>query len=159
MSWVHDNQKAFVAGLGVVAWVLYMVGPTVLAKAKSVAVGVWPTVRGKANVANLLPLAFVAVVYLWPARDLPSPVIPARQPDIVDTCTASGRALLADALDKFASQKFDNDQAREDAVNEAILDVIEASYVPLNEEIAKAIKSNRVTDCADKIRKGELRSE
>lgn len=159
MSWLHENQKAFVAALGVVAWVLYMVGPTVVAKVKSVAVGAWPTVRTKATVANLLPLAFVAVVYLWPARDVPSPVVPARQPDIVDTCTASGRALLADALDTFASQKFDNDQAHEDAINESILDVIEASYVPLNAEIAKAIKANRVTDCADKIRKGELRSE
>lgn len=159
MSWLHENQKAVVAGLGVVAWLLYMVGPTVAAKARAAAVKAWPTVKTKATVANLVPLVFVAAVYLWPARESPSPVVPARQPDIVDTCTSSYRNLMADALDKFATLKFDNDQASEDAINESILDVIEASYVPFNDEIAKAIKANRVTDCAEKIRKGELRGE
>ena len=159
MQWFSENTRTAVAIAGVVLWVLYMVGPSVAAKAKSAAVTLWPTIRGKVSLAHVLPLVFVSAVYFWPMPAVPVPVDPPRAPDIVDTCTASGRALLADSLDTFAAKKFDSDQAKEDAINEAILDVIEASYVPLNEEITKAIKANRVTDCAEKIRKGELRSE
>jgi hypothetical protein len=94
---------------------------------------------------------------LLPTPNPVAPVIPQRVPDIVDRCGIAGRALLADALDEFAGKKFDTEQAREEAINEKIHDVIEASFVPLNEAIAAAIKANRVSDCADKIRKGELR--
>lgn len=160
MEFLQDNFRHVLALCGVLIWLSVMAGPWLVARTKATVVDWLHIVQAKTNLLNVAPLCFVLAVYFWPAgNSAVDPVTPQRIPDIVDTCTASGRALLADELDTFAAKKFDSDKAREDAINEAILDVIEASYVPLNEEIARAIKTNRVTDCADKLRKGELRSE
>lgn len=159
MQWITDHARHVLAASGVLIWLAVLAGPWIVAQTKSAALELIATVQRKTNLLNVAPVCFVVVVYLWPAPQQPAPVEPQRVPDIIDTCAASGRALLADALESFAGQKYDTEQDREDAINEKILDVIEASNAPIHEQIAKAIKAERIRDCADKIRKGELRSE
>jgi len=157
MEFLQDNFRHVLALCGVLIWLAVIAGPWLIDKTKSAAADWMDRIKSKTNLLNVAPICFVVAVYFWPSANAIGPVAPQRVPDIVDTCAASARALLADALDAFAAKKFDTDQAREDSINETILDVIEASNVPLHEEIGRAIKANRVVDCADKIRKGELR--
>ncbi len=159
MQWISENSRHVLAASGVLIWLAVMAGPWIVAQTKNAAAEFLATVQRKTNLLNVAPLCFVVAVYLWPTPAAPVPVEPPRVPDIVDTCAASGRVLLADALEDFATHKYDTDEAREEAINEKILDVVEAANEPLHEAIAKAIKTGRVSDCADRIRKGELRSE
>jgi hypothetical protein len=157
MQWIQNNPRMFLGIAGVVVWLAMQAGPSALSLGRKAVAAAWPKVK-QANLGKAWPLLLLVGVMFWPAdHPIVKPVEPARVPDIVDQCGASGRALLADALTDFAGQKFDTDQAREDAINEKIGDVIEASFSPLNEQIAKAIKFNRVTECAELIRKGDLR--
>lgn len=151
MQFIVQNLEALLMVGLVVWWLAQVAGPTLRAK--------WPAIRDKMTAKNLtLPVVAVvlALKHFSPVM-VPQPVTPQREPDIVDRCGIAGRALLADALEQFASKKFDTDQARETAINEKIHDVIEASFVPVNAAIASAIKAGRVTECAERIRKGELR--
>jgi len=159
MQWVTDNWRTVGAILSAVSWVLWQTGPAIARKTKAMAASVWPKIKANSGVFNgsLLPVIAALAFLLFPVDNPPAD--PQRVPDIMDTCGASGRALLADALDAFAAESFKDDQSREDAINEKILDVIEASYAPLHDEIAKAIQANNVTACAEKIRQGELRHE
>jgi hypothetical protein len=150
MNWISQNLEAVLLVGLVVWWLAQVAGPTLKAK--------WPAVKEKLTAKNLtLPVvaAILAVKHFSPAI-MPTPVNPQRQPDIVDRCGITGRSLLADTLVDFSRQSFSNDQEREDAINGKIHDVIEASFVPLNESIARAIKFNRVFEASEKIRKGEL---
>jgi hypothetical protein len=85
------------------------------------------------------------------------PVVPDRVPDLYDQCAAAGRILLCDELEKIASQTFKDVQDKEDAINNKILDVVDASFEPFNKSLAEAAKQNRLVDFAAKVRKGELR--
>jgi hypothetical protein len=160
MSWLQQNWQLAGCIAAVVMWLLQNFGKAAFTKVRDAFLLLKPKVDSKTTIFSAWPLLVFALLLgpkLLPTPDSVPPVIPQRTPDIVDRCGIAGRALLADALEEFASQKFDTDQARENAINEKIHDVIEASFVPLNEAIAAAIKANRVADCADKIRKGELR--
>lgn len=160
MSWLQQNWQLAGCIAAAVMWLLQTFGKTAFTKLRDVVSSLKPKVDSKTTIFSAWPLLVIALLIgpkLLPTPDQVPPAIPQRVPDIVDRCGIAGRALLADALEEFASQKFDTDQARETAINEKIHDVIEASFVPVNEAIAAAIKTNRVTDCADKIRKGELR--
>jgi beta-lactamase class D len=99
-----------------------------------------------------LVAGLIAATRLIPS---PQPVEPPKPPDLFATCGAAARELLADELEEFAEQRFDSEQAKEDAINEKIHDVIESSFVPLSEQVAKAIKANRLTEYARKIKAGE----
>lgn len=152
MEWLMKHlEVVLMVGL-LVWWLSQTMGPSLAAK--------WPTIRQKLTGKNLaLPLiaGLLAMKHFSPSVLPAVDPVPARSPDLVDRCGVSGRALLADAVTDFSRKSFANDQEREDAVNEKIHDVIEASFEPVNVAIAKAIKSDRVTECADAIRKGELR--
>jgi hypothetical protein len=160
MSWLQQNWQLAGCIAAVVMWLLQNFGKAAFTKVRDALASLKPKVDSKTTIFSAWPLLVFALLLgpkLIPAANPVAPVAPQRVPDIVDRCGIAGRALLADALEEFAGQKFDNDKAREDAINEKIEDVIEASFVPLNHAIAAAIKANRVKDCADKIRKGELR--
>lgn len=160
MSWLQQNWQLAGCIAAAVMWLIQNFGKTALTKLQDAISSMKPQVERKTTIFSAWPLLVFALLLgpkLIPAANPVAPVAPQRVPDIVDRCGIAGRALLADALEEFAGQKFDTDQAREDAINQKIQDVIEASFVPLNEAIASAIKANRVTDCADQIRKGELR--
>jgi hypothetical protein len=160
MDWIQDNWQVAGCIAAAVAWLVQMLGPAAVNQLKEEIAAAGPKLKGKTTLKNLWPL--LVGVLLLGSMVLPrlapvTPVEPARVPDIVDQCSASGRALLADALVEFAGQKFETVQAQEDAINEKIGDVIEASFAPVNDQIAKAIKDDRLTDCAELIRKGDLR--
>lgn len=160
MSWLQQNWQIAGCIAAVVMWILQNFGKTAFTKVKDAVASLKPKVDSKTTIFSAWPLLVFALLLgpkLIPAANPVAPVAQQRVPDIVDRCGIAGRALLADSLDELAGQKFDTDKAREDAINQKIEDVIEASFVPLNEAIAAAIKANRVTECADKIRKGELR--
>jgi hypothetical protein len=160
MNWLQQNWQIAGCIAAAVLWLIQNFGATAVQKIRDAVTSLKPKVDSKTTIFSAWPLLVCALLLgpkLLPTPNPVAPVIPQRVPDIVDRCGIAGRALLADALDEFAGKKFDTDQAREDAINEKIHDVIEASFVPLNEAIAAAIKANRVTDCADKIRRGELR--
>jgi hypothetical protein len=160
MSWLQQNWQLAGCIAAAVMWLIQNFGKAAITKVRDAFSSLKPQVDRKTTIFSAWPLLVFALLLgpkLIPAANPVSPDTPQRVPDIVDRCGIAGRALLADSLDEFASQKFDTDQAREDAINQKIEDVIEASFVPLNEAIAAAIKANRVTECADKIRKGELR--
>lgn len=160
MNWIQQNWQLAGCIAAAVIWLLQNFGKAAVVKVRDAMSSLKPKVDSKTTIFSAWPLLVCALLLgpkLLPTPNPVAPVIPQRTPDIVDRCGIAGRALLADALDEFDGKKFDTDQAREDAINEKIHDVIEASFVPLNEAIAAAIKANRVTDCADKIRKGELR--
>jgi hypothetical protein len=160
MNWLQTNWQIAACIAAASVWLLQTFGKTALQKVKSAIASAKPALESKTTIMSAWPLLVIALMLgpkLLPQPSPVAPVEPDRLPDIVDQCNASGRALLADALADFASKKFDTDQAREDAINEKIGDVVLASFEPLGESIAKAITANRVTDCADKIRKGDLR--
>jgi hypothetical protein len=152
MAWLSQNLEAVLLVGLVVWWLGQVAGPTLREK--------WPKIREKLTAKNLtLPViaGILALKHFSPAVLPPvNPVNPQRSPDLVDRCGITGRSLLADALVEFSSKSYSTDAEREDAVNEKIHDVIEASFVPLNESIARAIKAGRVVEVAEKIRKGEL---
>jgi len=160
MSWLQQNWQLAGCIAAAVMWLIQNFGKATVTKVRDAFSSLKPTVDRKTTIFSAWPLLVFALLLgpkLLPTPDSVPPVIPQRTPDIVDRCGIAGRALLADALEEFAGQKFDTDQARETAINQKIQDVIEASFVPLNQAIAAAIKADKVTDCADKIRKGELR--
>jgi hypothetical protein len=160
MNWLQQNWQIAGCIAAAVLWLIQNFGATAVQKIRDAVTSLKPKVDSKTTIFSAWPLLVCALLLgpkLLPTPDSVTPVIPLRELDIVDRCGIAGRALLADALDEFAGKKFDTDKAREDAINEKIHDVIEASFAPLNEAIAAAIKANRVTDCADKIRRGELR--
>jgi len=144
-----------------IVWVALKWGPQTISTARKFLASLKPKVEQKTTVLSSWPLIAIAVLLgpmLMPAAGPPAPPVnPPRVADLVDTSAVSSRALLADALQDFAGKRFDSDQAKEDAINEKIADVIEASYEPVHQAIAVAIKTNRVQDCADLIREGELR--
>ena len=157
MQWNHFNPRVLIGIAGLFIWIAIQAGPVALAAGRKAAAKVWPKIK-QANLVKAWPLLLLPVLIFWPSgAGVVTPVEPARVPDIVDQCGAAGRALLADALVDFAGKKFDTVQLQEEAINEKIADVIEASFAPLNEQIAQAIKTDRLTDCAEKIRKGDLR--
>jgi len=160
MLWIQQNWQVAACIAAAVLWLIQNFGKSAVQKARNVFASLKPKIEGKTTIMNAWPLLVMAILLgpkLLPTPGPVTPVVPIRQPDIVDQCGASGRALLADELEKFSGEKFDSDKAKEDAINDKISDVIEASFEPLNKQIADAIKANRVTDLADKIRKGELR--
>ena len=160
MSWLQQNWQLAGCIAAAVMWLIQNFGKAAMTKVKDAFSSLKPTVDKKTTIFSAWPLLVFALLLgpkLIPSANPVAPVAPQRAPDIVDRCGIAGRALLADALDEFSGQKFDSDQAREDAINNKIHDVIEASFVPLNQAIAAAIKADKVTECADKIRKGELR--
>lgn len=160
MLWIQNNWQVAACIAAAVIWLMQNFGRAAVAKLRALITNLKPKIQGKTTILNAWPLLVMAILLGPKVLPMPgpvAPVVPIRQPDIVDQCGASGRALLADELDKFAGQTFDSDKAKEDAINDKISDVIEASFEPLNKQIADAIKANRVTDIADKIRKGELR--
>lgn len=93
----------------------------------------------------------------WQAEQIEE--LMAETPDIFNRAAASGRALLADSITEFAGTKYDSDQAAEDAMNERILDCLEAAFGPVGKEIEKARAASRLTDMAAKLKAGELRDE
>lgn len=159
---MNDQLRILIAVVAVGLWILAKAGPGLLHFVRNTWSQLWPKVQNGTTVFTALPLVVAAIVLgplLMPAAGPVAPVIPAREPDLFDTCAASGRSLLADALDDIAGQKFDNFQAKEDAINQKIFDIVEACFEPLNVEIAKAANGNRLTDCAELIRKGEIREQ
>jgi hypothetical protein len=159
MNWIRENWQIAGSIAAAVFWLIQNFGAAAVTKLRTTLASVKPKVDSKTTIFSAWPLLVFAILLgpmLLPTADPVDPVTPQRVPDIVDRCGAAGRALLADALEDFATQKFDSIQAREDAVNQKIHDVIEASFVPLNEAIADAITRERVRECAEKIRKGEL---
>jgi hypothetical protein len=160
MDWIRSNWRIVGAAVVAVIWAAQLFGPAVVHFARNTYAKLRPEVDSKTTIFSAWPLLAFALLLgsnMLPDAKPVEPPTPQRTPDLVDRCGIAGRALLADALEDFAGKKFDSDQAREDAINEKIHDVIEASFVPVNEAIAEAIKSNRVTEVANQIRKGELR--
>jgi hypothetical protein len=160
MSWLQQNWQLAGCIAAAVMWLIQNFGKAAVTKVRDAFSSLKPTVDKKTTIFSAWPFLVFALLLgpkLIPSANPVAPVAPQRAPDIVDRCGIAGRALLADALEEFSGQKFDTDQAREDAINNKIHDVIEASFAPVHEAIADAIKANRVADCADKIRKGELR--
>lgn len=155
MTWIQTNFQASVIATIAVAWLAQMLGPSAARLARNGVATLWPHVRPKLTLKNLiLPMLAVLVAA---TRLIPTPevVAPARAPDTLDRCIATGRALLADELEAIASQKFADLQAKEDAINTKIHDVVESAFEPLNQQIAKAALANRLADYAKKIRAGE----
>jgi hypothetical protein len=152
MNWISQNLEAVLLVGLVVWWLGQVAGPGIKAK--------WPAIKEKLTAKNLtLPVVagILALKHFSPAVLPPvDPVHPQRVPDLVDRCGITGRSLLADALVDFSRQSFATDQAKEDAINNKIHDVIEASFVPLNDEIAQAMKAGRLVEIAEKIRQGNL---
>lgn len=151
IDWRH-----VVGAIVLVVWVGQMTGPSLASAAKRL----WPKIQSQLSTGKwpgLVILALIGSSFLphpGPAP-APAPVDPPKPPDLFTTCGIAARELLAEELEKFASQRFDSDQAKEDAINEKIDDVIESSFAPLSDQIAKAIKENRLVDYARKIKAGE----
>jgi hypothetical protein len=159
MSWLQSNlQTLLPAGL-VVAWLAQLLGPSVLRKLKTTSASIWPKIQPHLNAKNLfLPIAalLLAVLPYLPKPTPVQPIPPAKVTDLYQTCADAGRALLADELDKFAGQRFDSLQAKEDALNEKIDSVVVAAFAPMGERIARAIKENKLTELASKIKSGDV---
>lgn len=157
MQWIKDNyQLVGFVGTALV-WLVTNFGPTIYRKALTVLRSLSPKVQSGTTILSAWPLIAAALLLapsLMPAT--PVPVEPPRAPDLFDRCATSGRALLAEELLKIASQKFDSDAAKEEAINLRILDVVDSSYEPLHIQIAAACKANRLSDFAGKLKSGEL---
>ena len=162
MSWLQSNLQTLLPGLLVVAWLAQLLGPSVLRKLKSTSASIWPKIQPHLNTKNLfLPVAalLIAASRYVPMPTPVQPLPPAKAPDLYQTCADAGRALLADELDKFAGQRFDSLQAKEDALNEKIDSVVVAAFAPMGERIAQAIKENKLTELAGKIKSGDVNAE
>ncbi len=157
---MNDQMRILIAVAAVVLWLGAKAGPGLIHFVRNTWSQLWPKVQNGTTVLSSWPLLVAAVVLgpmLMPASTPVAPVAPVREPDLFDRCATSGRSLLADALDEISGQKFDSVAAKEDAINQKILDIVDACFEPLNVQIAKAANANRLTDCADLIRKGEIR--
>lgn len=157
---MNDQMRILIAVVAVVLWLGAKAGPGLINFVRNTWAHLWPKVQNGTTVFTGLPLLIAAVMLgpmLMPAAGPVAPVAPVREPDLFDRCATSGRSLLADALDDIAGQKFDSVEAKEDAINQKILDIVDACFEPLNVQIAKAANANRLTNCADLIRKGEIR--
>ena len=159
MSWLQTNLQTLLPGVLVVAWLAQVLGPSVVRKLKSTSASIWPKIQPHITMKNmLLPVAalLIAASRYVPMPSPVQPLPPAKAPDLFQRCADSGRALLADELDKFAGQRFDSLQAKEDALNEKIDSVAVAAFAPMGEKIAQAIKENKLTELAAKIKSGDV---
>lgn len=155
MSWMKENTQTVLLMLIGLAWVAQMVGPAALRSLRRASSAAWPKLRPKLNAKNLaLPLVavLIAATRLIPS---PPPVTPPKPPDLFAQCGADARALLAEEFEAFASQRFDSVEAKEDAINQKITDVVASTFQPIRTQVAKAIKENRLVDYARKIKAGE----
>jgi hypothetical protein len=161
MDLLKANWRVVGAVIVALIWAAKAFGPAAVHFARNTYARIWPDVERKTTVLSSWPLLAIAILLgpmLFPGSAVKPvlPDIPQQQPDLFSQCGTAGRALLADELEAFASQRFDSDQAKEDAINDKIQDVIQASFVPVTELLADAIKANRVSEFAAKLRKGEL---
>ena len=159
MSWLQTNLQALLPVALGVAWLVQMFGPSVVRKLRSTSASIWPKIQPHLTTKNLfLPVAalLIAASRYVPVPTPVQPTPPAKAPDLFQQCADSGRALLADELDKFAGRRFDSLQAKEDALNEKIDSVVVAAFGPLGERIATAVRENKLTDLAAKIKAGEV---
>lgn len=161
MQWAQQNWRVVGAVLVGLIWAAKTFGPGVVQFARQKLAALKPEVEKKTTILSAWPLLAIAVLMapsLIPSETKPlTPPVPVRVPDLFDTCAASGRALLADELTRIASSKFDSEQAKEDALNAKILDVLDASFEPFHNRLAEAVKANRLTEFAAKVREGEIR--
>jgi hypothetical protein len=160
MNVISSHWNVVAAVLVAVVWIAKNFGPSAIAAVRSALAKLLPEVQQRTSILSGVPLLLIALLlapHFLPSPAAVVPVQPAKELDMIDECGIAGRALLADEVEKFVPSQFESDQAREDAINQKIRDVIEASFVPLNEEIAKAIRANRMSDCAGRIRDGKLR--
>ena len=161
MQWAQQNWRIVGAILVGLIWSAKTFGPGVIRFARERLAALRPAVEQKTTILSAWPVLAIAILLgpnLIPADDKPvSPPAPVRVPDLFDTCAASGRALLADELDRIAASTFDSEQAKEDAINSKILDVLDASFEPFHARLGAAVKANRLTEFAAKVREGEIR--
>lgn len=161
MQWAQQNWRVVGAVLVGLIWAAKTFGPSGVRYARERLAALKPAVEQKTTILSAWPVLAIAILLgpsLIPAENKPiTPPAPVRVPDLFDTCAASGRALLADELDRIASSTFETEQAKEDAINTKILDVLDASFEPFHSRLGKAVKANRLTEFAAKVREGEIR--
>lgn len=156
-----ENTRYVVAGVIFLVWVLAKSAPymkSAFTWTVNKAVSSWPKVSQKTNVLRAWPVVAILLVLCIPMPGsgkcpVPEPVKPA---DVVDKCVESNRTLLGDAIEKFAGEKYETVQAAEDAMNQKILDVYQASFDPLFKKINEARKAEKLVELAVQIKNGEV---
>ncbi len=159
MNWITENWRMVLAVLAGIVWFLQQFGPMLLQQTRRAIAAVSPVITNRGNILRAWPLIVAAVLFgpmLIPKTGPVVPVEPPKPPDIVAICANSHRSLLADAVTEYAGKEFSDVTAAEDWINEKLLDCYEAAFEPLHTKIGAAKKAATLTDCAERIRKGDL---
>lgn len=158
-----ENARYIIAGVIALVWGFVKTLPyqkSVAVKTGQLLKRAWSSLGGKKTSMNAwttLSVAAIVVVLAWPSpRECPVPE-PVKAPDVIDTCVESNRELLSGAIKDFAGEKYETVQAAEDAMNQKILDVYQASFDPLFKKINEARKADKLVELAIQIKDGEVR--
>jgi hypothetical protein len=157
-----ENTRYVVAGVILLVWVLSKAAPhmkSAFTWTVNKAVSLWPKVSQKTNVLRAWPVIAILLVLCFPMPGSGKcPVLePVKPADVVDQCVESNRELLGEAIKAFAGEKYETVQAAEDALNQKILDVYQASFDPLFKKINEARKAEKLVELAVQIKNGDVK--